>query len=252
MSNTFQKKIIYATLFGLVFFGMFKYTMYHINIKSIEQEEESVKRILEKTFAQLKKENKIAPSAEPYVRFNVEGNDLELEFGYYHDSIISSSYKELASYEATDYEIGKYTINASPAMLSVTNGIEESLRVTLKKYLTNASDILIETEGGADITPIRGTIRYKGEWGTISQPYYSFSKRQALNFNKENRSRVTSNEELSFLRGYGVYTHLLNIFQDIYPENMNIIRSRFVTNVANERGSKHRKVLIKIHLNNAL
>ena len=124
------------------------------------------------------------------------------------------NYKVKFSYEVEpgfsaqeDFGPGKYHIDESGAAKSMLALVQQALQGDFKQYLQDGKKLQIKISGAADATPIRSKIVYDGVYGDFEdEPVRKDGQITGITINS--KTPVQTNEQLAFLRAYGVKDYL--------------------------------------------
>lgn len=140
-----------------------------------------------------------------------------------------------------DFAPGKYKIEESHAATTMLEAITETFANDFAKYLVEGKKMEITVTGTADSSPIRGKIAYDGCYGEFEgEPY--FLDDNLNNTTITEKSGITQNEQLAFVRGQGVRHYLMQHLKAI--SHMDV---RYVNKIElpEGKGSQYRRIKVR-------
>ena len=145
--------------------------------------------------------------------------------------------------ERDDFAAGKYVANESNAAVQMLNVVEKSMKEDFAKYLDDCSKIIISITGSADATPIRGKLRYNGEYGDIVNQLAT-QDGELTSMTVTKAKGITSNEELALVRAIGVGEYLK---QGAFNNTTTApIEYKYNVEVSKEKGSSYRRIKVAL------
>lgn len=140
--------------------------------------------------------------------------DSRIENAYDANGEKILNYKVKFSYEVEpgfsaqeDFGPGKYHIDESGAAKSMLALVQQALQGDFKQYLAAGKKLQVKISGAADATPIRSKIVYDGVYGDFEdEPVRKDGQITGITINA--KTPVQTNEQLAFLRAYGVKDYL--------------------------------------------
>ena len=164
------------------------------------------------------------------------------------DLVISVAYETLVVTDAADdYALGKYTIQNSNACMLMCNFLKDKLENDLAEYLKEGTKVEVKITGATDGTPIRSKIAYKGEYGDFTDKPVTLNG-APYNMTVTQRTGVTTNGQLAFLRTQGVEDFLRNQVESLKRTD-NDFQSFAVEN--KEKGGGYRRVSVEMTIRGA-
>ncbi|MDE5610794.1 MAG: WD40 repeat domain-containing protein [Odoribacter sp.] len=156
------------------------------------------------------------------------------------------NYKVKFSYEVEpgfsiqeDFGPGKYQISESGAAQSMLALVKQAFEGDFKQYIKAGKKLSISISGMADATPIRNKIPYNGVYGNFNnEPVYQDGKLAGITINP--KDGIQRNEQLAFLRAYGVKDYLEENVTGLKAMNRNYTYS---IAVAEGKGSEFRRII---------
>lgn len=142
---------------------------------------------------------------------------------------------------AEDFAPGKYRAEQSGAASSMLNIVKNAFEGDFANYVKQGKRLNVKISGTADATPIRNTIAYDGAYGDIeNEPIYQDNKMSAISVTQ--KDGIKSNEQLAFLRAFGVKEYLQN-----NVKGMNEMDTRYTYNigVSEGKGSEFRRITVE-------
>jgi hypothetical protein len=203
------------------------------------QIDSALQKELLKYTTEKKKENFISNNVMTQVDVKKEEKDLKVVYSY---SLLNDTLK----FQTDDFILGRYNVDASHAMQVTLEVMKNNVSGQLAKYITPAKEISITINGSADATPIRGSIPYKGEFGTrISENCLFEGKTHKMEASIN--QGITSNSTLAFVRSVAVKDYIKNnIFNNLEVKPTYIHSA----SVSRERGGQFRRVFIEMIIHN--
>lgn len=172
--------------------------------------------------------------------------DSRIETAYNANGDKILNYKVKFSYEVEpdfsvqeDFGPGKYHVDESGAAKSMLSLVKQALEGDFSQYVKKDKKLVVNISGSADATPIRSKIMYDGVYGDFeNEPVRQNGQLSAISVNQ--KDAIKQNEQLAFLRAYGVKDYLdrnVDGLRDMNKEyNYNI-------GVAEGKGSEFRRIV---------
>lgn len=156
------------------------------------------------------------------------------------------NYKVKFSYEVEpgfsiqeDFGPGKYQISESGAAKSMLALVKQAFEGDFKQYIKAGKKLSVSISGMADATPIRNKIPYNGVYGNFNnEPVYQDGKLAGITINP--KDGIQRNEQLAFLRAYGVKDYLEENLEGLKAMNRNYTYS---IAVSEGKGSEFRRII---------
>lgn len=215
-----------------------------VSIELVQQqmmEEIKLEELKEQVMQEAKKDNiisdhtQIAVNSEVIPEYDANGKKImnyNVNFTYQVDPEFSAQ---------EDFAPGKYRAEQSGAASSMLNIVKNAFEGDFANYVKQGKRLNVKISGTADSTPIRNTIAYDGAYGDIEdEPIYQDNKMSAITVTQ--KDGIKSNEQLAFLRAYGVKEYLQNNVAGI--EDMDT-RYTYNIGVAEGKGSEFRRITIE-------
>ncbi|MDE6787671.1 MAG: hypothetical protein K2J46_11630 [Muribaculaceae bacterium] len=140
-----------------------------------------------------------------------------------------------------DFAAGKYRAEQSGAASSMLNIVKNAFEGDFANYVKSGKRLNVKISGTADASPIRNTIAYDGAYGDIeNEPIYQDNKMSAITVTQ--KEGIKSNEQLAFLRAYGVKEFLDNNVQGLKDMDTNYT---YNIGVSEGTGSEFRRINIE-------
>lgn len=215
-----------------------------VSIELVQQqmmEEVKLEELKEQVVAEAKKDNiisdhtQIAVNSEVVPEYDANGNKImnyNVNFAYQVEPEFSAQ---------EDFAPGKYRAEQSGAASSMLNIVKSAFEGDFANYVKAGKRLNVKISGTADASPIRGTIAYDGAYGDIeNEPIWQDNKMSAISVTQ--KGGITSNEQLAFLRAYGVKEFL----QD-NVKGLNDMDTRYTYNigVSEGTGSEFRRITVE-------
>lgn len=215
-----------------------------VSIELVQQqmmEEIRLEELKEQVMQEAKKDNiisdhtQIAVNSEVIPDYDADGNKIlnyNVNFTYQVDPEFSAQ---------EDFAPGKYRAEQSGAASSMLNIVKNAFEGDFANYVKQGKRLNVKISGTADSSPIRNTIAYDGAYGDIeNEPIYQDNKMSAISVTQ--KDGINSNEQLAFLRAYGVKE-----FLDKNVGGLKDMDTRYTYNigVAEGKGSEFRRITIE-------
>lgn len=142
--------------------------------------------------------------------------------------------------DISDYPSGNYSLESSSVSIYLANIVKDALRKNILLFMNKNAHLLIKIKGLADATAIKG-IWYKNEFGEIKHSFYFNGAKKEI-FLKNNEF-LTQNEELAFLRTFGIRVFLEEKIPEL--QNFNIKFEHYIE-VSKKVGGIYRRVSIEV------
>lgn len=167
-----------------------------------------LENIKEEVVTLAKKENvisdhtEIAVDTKVYSSVDAAGNDIlnyRVGFSYNVDAAFSA---------VEDFAPGKYHTDESGAAMSMIRIINKAFENDFAQYVKPGKKVKVKITGMADQLRISGVIPYDSAYGNyISEPVYG---NELFSITVTDKTGITTNEQLAFIRAAGVRTMLLD------------------------------------------
>ncbi|MDE6478986.1 MAG: WD40 repeat domain-containing protein [Muribaculaceae bacterium] len=215
-----------------------------VSIELVQQqmmEEVKLEELKEQVIQEAKKDNiisdrtQISVNSEVIPEYDANGNKIlnyNVNFTYQVDPEFSAQ---------EDFAPGKYRAEQSGAASSMLNIVKNAFEGDFSNYVKSGKRLNVKISGTADSSPIRNTIAYDGAYGDIeNEPIYQDNKMSAITVTQ--KDGIKTNEQLAFLRAYGVKE-----FLDKNVEGINDMDTRYTYNigVSEGKGSEFRRITIE-------
>lgn len=153
--------------------------------------------------------------------------------------IISFTYEVDPAFSAyEDFGPGKYRIEESPAANAMLRIVKEAFEGDFAQYIKDGKKLNIKISGTADSSPILRGIRYDGAYGDFDNEIV-FQNGQMSGISVNTKDGIKQNEQLAFLRAYGVRDFLSKHVQNL--DNMNT-DYQYHIGVAEGKGAEFRRI----------
>lgn len=214
-----------------------------VSIELVQQqmmEEMKLEEIKEQIVAEAKKDNiisdhtNITVSAEVIPDYDANGNKImnyDVNFTYQVDPEFSA---------AEDFAPGKYRAEQSGAASAMLNIVKNAFEGDFANYVKAGKRLNVKISGTADATPVRSTIAYDGAYGDIeNEPIHQGDIMSSMTVTQ--KDGIKTNEQLAFLRAYGVKEFLQN-----NVSGLNDMDARYDYNieVSEGKGSEFRRITV--------
>ncbi|MDE5997795.1 MAG: WD40 repeat domain-containing protein [Muribaculaceae bacterium] len=216
-----------------------------VSIELVQQqimEEIKLKEIKEQVVAEAMKDNiisdhtNISVSSEVIPDYDANGNKIlnyNVKFTYQVEP-------EFSVYE--DFAPGKYRAEQSGAASSMLNIVKNAFEGNFANYVKEGKKLNVKISGTADATPIRNVIAYDGAYGDIeNEPYYQGNQMSAITVTQ--KDGIKSNEQLAFLRAYGVKEYLENNVEGLKSMDT---RYTYSIGVSEDKGAEFRRITVEL------
>ena len=173
--------------------------------KEVKEKEVLMKEALVKQTEEMLSQSKVARNVQTNVKAEVveqideKGEaELNLKVKYEYQVI-----KAVIATQTDDYTAGEYRLSQSNAAKVILYVLKSTIENELQEYLMPETKVTIKITGSTDASPVTGKIRYGGEYGWFKEEF-AFTNGMLENITITKESGITSNEQLAFLRTYGV------------------------------------------------
>lgn len=144
--------------------------------------------------------------------------------------------------ERDDFKSGKYLATESNAAKQMLAIVEKSMQEDFAKYMTDCSKVVISITGSADATPIRGRLRYNGEYGDIVDQLAT-QDGELTTMTVTKAKGMSSNEELALVRAIGVGDYLK---KGAFNNTSIPAEYKYNVEVSKEKGSEYRRIKVSL------
>lgn len=153
--------------------------------------------------------------------------------------VINFAYEVEPGFSAhEDFGPGKYHVDESGAASAMLKIIREALEGDFAQYLKDGKKINVKISGTADATPIIHGIKYDGVYGDFdNEIVYQDGQMTGISVNQ--KDGIKQNEQLAFLRAYGVRDFITKNVPQL--SNMNT-DYQYHIGVAEGKGSEFRRI----------
>lgn len=215
-----------------------------VSLELVQQqmmEEVKLEEIKEQVLTEAKKDNiisdhtNITVNSEVIPDYDADGNKIlnyNVNFTYQVDPEFSAE---------EDFAPGKYRAEQSGAASSMLNIVKNAFEGDFSNYVKAGKRLNVKISGTADASQVRSTIPYDGAYGDIeNEPIYQDNKMSAITVTK--KSGIDSNEQLAFLRAYGVKEYLE---QNVAGLKDMDTRYSYHIAVSKDTGSEYRRITVQ-------
>jgi len=173
-------------------------------------------------------------SKVPFLKNIIPVVDLTIGYGKVY---IAYSYNVLrGEFEFSNYPLGKYTLESSPAATAIIRSLKDSAEQPLRKYFEGGHVRRVDVTGFADAVPVSDKCKYQGEFGNPLD-----NSRIKIRTGEN----IGTNHRLAMLRGIGAKQNLKRYFDERFPG----IECRVGAQTSEEegyQGGEYRKVRIEV------
>lgn len=212
-----------------------------VSIEFIQQqqmEEIRLQELRDEIMKQAKTENLLTDNTQITVDSRIEPDyDANGErILNYHVTVTYDVAPEFSASE--DFGPGKYHVNESNAANAMLDLVKQAFEGDFAQYIKDGKKLRVNISGTADATPIVSRLTYDGSFGEIEAlPYYNNGQMTTVTMNKG--QRIEQNEQLAFLRAFGVKDYL----EKNVPALEKMARTyRYDIAVSEEKGSANRRI----------
>jgi len=165
---------------------------------------------------------------------------LHVEYGY---RVIKAAIDN----QTDDYPAGKYGLINSNAAKITCQILKQTLENDLEEFLLPDTRVSIRITGSTDGTPISSTIPYDDDFGDI-KGYNYFVNNSLENITVTQKSGINSNQQLAFLRTYGVRQ-----FIETFVEPLKFTKNTYshYAVIHKELGAQYRRITVHFTIHNA-
>lgn len=207
-------------------------------IRQQQMEEMKLQELRERVIEEAKSDNIITNHTNIAVKSRVDPT-YDANGNKIMNYIISVSYEVEPGFSAQeDFGPGKYHVEESGAANSMLRIIKEALEGDFARYVKDGKKVLIRISGTADSTPVARTIPYDGSYGDFEDEIvYKDGTMTGMTVDK--KGGITQNEQLAFLRAYGVKDFIEKNIPALEKMNSDY---RYDISVAEGKGSEFRRI----------
>lgn len=206
-----------------------------------QMEEQKLQELKEEIIAEAKSQNVISDHTKITV-------DTRIDPDYDANGKKILNYRVYFTYEVDpgftaveDFGPGKYHAEQSGAAGAMLSLVKTALEGEFAQYVKEGKKLNISLSGTADATPIVSKIIYDGGFGDIVEvPVYKNGNIEPMTLHPN--SQITQNEQLAFLRAYGVKNYLESNINKLNDMNTSY---RYNINVADGKGSEYRRITVE-------
>lgn len=217
-------------------------------IQQQQMEELKLQELRERVIAEAKSDNIISDHTHITVDSRVEPS-YDANGKKILNYIINFNYEVEPDFSVKeDFGPGKYEISESGAASSMLRIIEEALQGDFAQYVKAGKKLKVKISGAADATPIHRIIPYNGVYGDF-QDEVVVNDGVMTGMTITAKDGITRNEQLAFLRAYGVKDYL-----EKKVEGLKDMISDFTYNivVSEGKGSEFRRITTEFTFIDAL
>ncbi len=209
-----------------------------------QMEEVKLQELKQKVVEEAKQKNVISDHTHIAVDSRVV-SDYDADGKKILNYVVKFSYEVEPDYSLhEDFGPGKYHVSESGAASSMLSIVKQAFEGDMAQYIADGKKIIVKISGAADGTPVRRVIPYDGSYGDFeNEPVYKDNGMATITVTK--KDGITQNEQLAFLRGYGVKDYLeKNI------ENLDKMKAdyQYHISVAEGKGSEFRRIVAEFTL----
>lgn len=221
----------------------------NVIIQEIAKKEVFFQKQLSDKTKELIEKNEITNNVKTDVSAKViEVNDssgetkLDYQITYSYEVI-----KVLFENQTDDYKPGEFKASGSKAAQLTLELLKKTIENDLAVYLNSGTKVTIKITGSADATPVSRKINYAGEYG-IFQGENCFINNRLSKITITEDGGINSNEQLAFLRTYGV-RQFIETYCDDLRSTQNVFQH--YCEVTKETGSQYRRIAIELIIHDA-
>lgn len=207
-------------------------------IQQQQMEEMKLQEIREQIVKEAKTDNLISDHTNITVDSRVEPS-FDANGKKILNYIISFTYEVDPAFSAhEDFAPGKYRIEESPAANAMLRIVKEAFEGDFAQYIKDGKKLNIKISGTADSSPILRGIRYDGVYGDFDNEIV-FQNGQMSGISVNTKDGIKQNEQLAFLRAYGVRDFLSK-----HVDNLNKMNTdyQYHIGVAEGKGAEFRRI----------
>lgn len=143
-----------------------------------------------------------------------------------------------------DFGPGKYHVDESGAATSMLKIIKEAFEGDFAEYVKDGKKVNVKISGTADSTPIIHGIKYDGVYGDFDNEIV-YKNGQMTGISVNEKDGIKENEQLAFLRAYGVRDFIAKNVPELDKMNANY---QYHISVAEGKGSEFRRITTEFTL----
>lgn len=213
-----------------------------------QMEEQKLEEMRQKVVEEAKSRNVISDHTNISVNSSIQP-EYDANGKRILNYIINFAYEVDPGFTAVeDFAAGKYHAEQSGAAKAMLDLVKEALEGDFAQYVAPGKKLAITLSGTADATPIVSRILYDGSYGDIVEvPVYNNGKIAPMTLHE--KDQITRNEQLAFLRAFGVRNYLNDNVKALSDMNTSY---RYNIDVAQGKGSEFRRINIQFNFIDAL
>lgn len=213
-----------------------------------QMEEQKLEEMRQKVVEEAKSRNVISDHTNISVNSSIQP-EYDANGKRILNYIINFAYEVDPGFTAVeDFAAGKYHAEQSGAAKAMLDLVREALEGDFAQYVAPGKKLAITLSGTADATPIVSRILYDGSYGDIVEvPVYNNGKIAPMTLHE--KDQITRNEQLAFLRAFGVRNYLNDNVKALSDMNTSY---RYNIDVAQVKGSEFRRINIQFNFIDAL
>ena len=177
----------------------------------------------------------IAVNAEVVPAQDADGNNImnyKIDFGYEVEPQFSAQ---------EDFAPGKYKVEESGAATSMLTIVKNAFENDFAKYVVEGKKLQVNITGMADALAINRKIPYDGCYGDIEdEPVYKNGDLSSVTVTP--KTGIRENEQLAFLRAFGVKEYIENNVDALNKMNTNY---RYNIELAEGKGGAYRRITVE-------
>ncbi len=159
--------------------------------------------------------------------------------------VISFAYEVEPGFSAEeDFGPGKYHVEESGAASAMLKIIKEAFDGDFAQYIKEGKKVNVKISGAADATPILRGIKYDGVYGDFDNEIV-FQNGQMTGLSVNEKDGITENEQLAFLRAYGVRDFITKNLPNLGKMNSDY---QYHITVSEDKGSEFRRITTEFTL----
>lgn len=159
--------------------------------------------------------------------------------------IISFAYEVEPGFSVQeDFGPGKYHIDESGAASAMLKIIKQAFEGDFAQYVKEGKKVNVKISGTADATPIVRGIKYDGVYGDFDNEIV-FQDGQMTGISVNQKDGIKQNEQLAFLRAYGVRDYITKNVPDLQKMNADY---QYHIGVAEGKGAEFRRITTEFTL----
>jgi WD40 repeat protein len=210
-------------------------------VEKSSMDEITLRSITKRIIKAAKQKNTISDNTNITVNANVV-SDVDANGKKVMNYRIGFTYKVKKNYSnIEDFGPGKYEVEQSGAAMSMLAIMKTAFESDFKQYIKKGKKLRVKITGNADAIPITGKIEYNGCYGNFNnEPAYKDDELSNISVSKD--GGITTNEQLAFLRAFGVKQYIVNHIPSMQKMDSDY---KYCISIADKAGGEFRRISVE-------